>query len=81
MNDFDRFMNTPGHSIYPPTDINIIEEYKRRLDVKTVAKVFDIAQSDVRQVLKQAGIIIKKKNESKTELSNLGMSEKDFYHD
>ena len=30
MNDFEKFMNTPGHSIYPPTDNNIIEEYKRR---------------------------------------------------
>lgn len=80
MNDFEKFMNTPGHSIYPPTDNNIIEEYKRRLDVKSVAKVFDIAQSDVRQVLKQAGITIKKKNESKSILSDIGMSEKDFYH-
>lgn len=65
MNDFEKFMNTPGHSIYPPTDNNIIEEYKRRLDVKSVAKVFDIAQSDVRQVLKQAGITIKKRTNQK----------------
>lgn len=61
MNDFEKFMNIPGHSIYPPTDNNIIEEYKQRLDVKSVAKVFDIAQSDVRQVLKHAGITIKKR--------------------
>lgn len=64
MNDFKKFMNEPGHSIFPPTEVNIIEEYNRRQDVGSVAKIFDIAKSDVRTVLKQAGINIRKKKES-----------------
>lgn len=60
MNDFNKFMNTPGHSIFPPTDKNIIEEYDKRKDIGSVAKVFDIARSDVREVLKREGISIKK---------------------
>lgn len=64
MNDFSNFMNTPEHSLFPPTDKNIIEEYRRRQDVGSVAKVFDIARSDVRSVLKKAGIVSKKQGDT-----------------
>lgn len=60
MNDFEKFMNAPAHSIYPATDENIIQEYKWRQDIKSVAKVFDIAQSDVRAVLKKQGFKLEK---------------------
>lgn len=82
MNDFEKFMNAPAHSIYPATDINIVREYEWRQDVKSVAKVFDIAQSDVRAVLNKAGIQTRKRKELvKDVLSNIEMSEKNFYHE
>lgn len=47
-----------------------------------MAKVFDIARSDVRSVLKQAGITIRKKNEPITNnLADIGMTERDFYRE
>lgn len=73
------FMNMP--EIIPVTENNIIEEYRRSSDIKHVAKVFNISTKEVRQVLKQAGIKTTKRNSEFDALKEVGMSERDFYHE
>ena len=73
-------MNIP--ELIEASEINIIMEYERNPDIKHVAKVFDITQKEVREVLKQAGIRTRKrKNSDYNALREVGMSERDFYHE
>lgn len=78
-NNMNDFMNRP--EIIPVTELNIIEEFNRYDDIKHVAKVFNITTDQVRAVLKQAGIKIRKARQSKQvdELRDVGMTERDFY--
>lgn len=54
----NNFMNAPG-KIIEASERNIIEEYRRQEDISHVSKVFDITNSEVRKVLKQAGINVR----------------------
>lgn len=77
------FMNEPG-KIIEASERNIIEEYRRQEDISHVSRVFDITNSEVRKVLKQAGIKVRNsrsKNIDLNPLHEVGMSERDFYCD
>ena len=75
----NQFMNEPG-CIFMATSRNIIEEYNWCKDIKHVAKVYDISTNEVKDVLKQAGIKVRKPRVRKTDpLHDVGMSERDFY--
>lgn len=78
--DMNDFMNKTD--IIPASELNIIEEYKRSQDIKYVAKVYDISIGEVRKILKQAGVLVRKainNNYYSSELHDVGMRERDFY--
>lgn len=79
----NNFMNEPG-KLVEASECNIIEEYRRQEDVAHVSKVFGITKSEVRKILKQAGIQVKNSRVNKVDLDSLrdvGMSERNFYRD
>lgn len=76
-------MNEPGKLI-EVSERNIIEEYRRQEDVSHVSKVFGVTKSEVRKILKRAGVQVKNSRVKKADLDPLydvGMSERDFYRD
>ena len=79
----NNFMNEPGKLI-EESECNIIEEYRRQEDVAHVSKVFGITKSEVRKILKQAGVQVKNSRRKTADLDllhDVGMSERDFYRD
>ena len=79
----NNFMNEPGKLI-EVSERNIIEEYRIQEDVSHVSKVFGVTKSEVRKILKQAGIQVKNSRVNKVDLDPLrdvGMSERNFYRD
>lgn len=76
----DQFMNAPED--YQWTEIDIITAYRYNYDVKDVANQFCITQKEVKAILRQAKIPIRKvQPKSDSKLADIGMTEKDFYKD
>ena len=79
----NNFMNEPGKLI-EVSERNIIEEYRSQEDVSHISKVFGVTKSEVRKILKHAGIQVKNSRVNKVDLDSLrdvGMSERNFYRD
>lgn len=76
----ENFMNVPEN--YQWTEIDIITAYRYNYDIKEVANQFCITQKEVKAILRQARIPIRKlQPKSDGKLADIGMSEKDFYKD
>lgn len=69
------FINKPEKIEY--NDSDVIREYKRIHDAKTVARIFCIHTNKVRAILKRAGVLEDQKQQ-RGKLNDIGMSEKDF---
>lgn len=69
------FINKPEKIEY--NDSDVIREYKRIHDAKTVARIFCIHTNKVRAILKRAGVLEDQKQQM-GKLSDIGMSEKIF---
>ena len=78
MNDFSKFMNE--YIVTTIQDSDIIREFIRCGDIRMVAKQFDMNTNSVKAALRRAGILTTK-TKAKTDLSEIGMSERDFYEE
>lgn len=69
------YMNKP-ETIHA-TEADIIREYQRIGNERSVAKIFDVHTNKVKAILKKAGIA-KEKRMKEDELQSVGMKERDL---
>lgn len=80
MEDLSKSMNK--YVIENIQDSDIVREFIRCNDYKSVARQYNMNTNSVKAILKRAGIDVNQGKQTvkrKTDLEEIGMSEKDFY--